>query len=66
MKEIALRFYKSKMVKILIFSTMTFLIIGCSNSNLEKKEINVEINGPSQYPMDIRENIKKTLNEQSK
>jgi len=66
MKEIALRFYKSKMVRILIFSTLTLLMVGCSNSNLEKKEINVEINGPSQYPMDIRENIKKTLNEQSK
>jgi len=66
MKEIVLLSFKSKMVKILIFSLSCFLLTGCSTPQLEKNEMNVEINGPSKYPTDIRENIKKTLNEQSK
>lgn len=66
MKEIVLLSFKSKMVKILIFSLFCVLLSGCSTPQLEKSEMNVEINGPSKYPMDIRENIKKTLNEQSK
>jgi len=54
------------MVKIVTFSLICIFLTACSGQKLEKNEINVEINGPSKYPTDIRENIKKTLNEQSK
>ena len=66
MKETAQQFYKSKTVKIVTFSLICIFLTACSGQKLEKSEINVEINGPSKYPTDIRENIKKTLNEQSK
>lgn len=65
MKEILLQFYKSKMVKILIFSLLTLNLYGCSKT-LEKPKDNldIEINGPFEYPTNIKENIRKTINEQ--
>lgn len=65
MKEILQQSYKSKMAKIVIFSFLISLT-ACSNSNIEKSKINVEINGPSKYPNDIKNNIKTVLDEQSK